>query len=139
MPSHVRRFGTPWTAAYQASLSSTIFQSLLKLMSIELVMTSNHLILCCPLYLLLQSFPESGSFPVSQLFTSGGQSIGASASTLVSPSNEYSGFISFRIGWFDLLAVQGTLKSLLQHHSLKASILQPFLLSRSFTHILCNN
>ena len=70
----------------------------------------------------LLSFPESGSFPVSQLFTSGGQSIGVSASAC--PSNEYSGFISFRIDWFDLFAVQGTLKSLLQHHGSKASILQ---------------
>ena len=70
----------------------------------------------------LQSFPASGSFPVSQLFPSGGQSIGGSASA-VSPSNEYSGLISFRIDWFDLLAVQGTLKSLLQHHSSKATIL----------------
>ena len=71
----------------------------------------------------LQSFPASGSFPVSQFFTSGGQSIGASAST-ISPSNEYSGLTSFRMDWLDLLAVQGTLKSLLQHHSSKASILQ---------------
>ena len=73
----------------------------------------------------LQSFPASRSFPVSQLFTSGGQSIGASVlSSSISPSNEYSGLISFRMGWLDLLAVQGTLKSLLQHHSSKASILQ---------------
>ena len=71
----------------------------------------------------LQSFPATGSFLISRLFPSGGQSIGASDSTL-SPSNEYSGLISFRIDWFDLLAVQGTLKSLLQHHSMKASILQ---------------
>ena len=73
----------------------------------------------------LQSFPASGSFPMSQLFISGGQSIGASVlSSSISPSNEYSGLISFRMGWLDLLAVQGTLKSLLQHHSSKASILQ---------------
>ena len=76
---------------------------------------SSHLLLLC-----VQSFPASGSFPVSQLFTSGGQSIGVSASAC--PSNEYSGFISFRIDWFDLLEVQGTLKSLLQHHNSKASI-----------------
>ena len=72
----------------------------------------------------LQSLPASGSFPVSQLFTSGGQSIGVSFSFNISPSNEYSGLIFFRIDWFDLLAVQGTLKSLLQHYSLKASILR---------------
>ena len=72
----------------------------------------------------LQSFPASVSFPVSQFFASGGQSIGVSASIFISPSNEYSGLISFRIDWLDLLAVQGTLKSLLQHHSSKASILQ---------------
>ena len=75
-----------------------------------------------PFFSHLQSFPASGSFPMSQLFTSGGQSIGASFS--ISPSNEYSGLICFRIYWFDLLAVQGTLKSLPQHHSSKASILQ---------------
>ena len=71
----------------------------------------------------LQSFPALGSFPVSQLFTSGSQSIGVSASTSVSPSNEYSGLISFRMDWLDLLAVQETLKSLFQHHSSKASVL----------------
>ena len=71
-----------------------------------------------------QSFPASGSFPMSQFFTSGGQSIVASASASVSRSNEYSGLISFRIDWFDLLAVQGTLKSILQHYNLKASVLQ---------------
>ena len=109
-------FMTLWTAACQVSLSFTICRSLLRLMSIELVMLSNHLILCYPL-LFLQSFPSSGSFPVSQLFTSGGQYIS------ISSSNEYSGFISFSIDWFYLLGVQGTLKSLLQHHNLKASIL----------------
>ena len=105
--SCVQLFVTPWTAAHQASLSFTISRSLLKLMSIESVMPSNHLILCCPFLLLPSISPASGSFPMSQLFTSGGQSIGASAS----------------IDWFGLLAVQGTLKSLLQHHSSKASIL----------------
>ena len=94
-------------------------QSLLKLMSIESVMPSNHLISVVPFSSCLQSFPASESFPMSQFFTSGGQSTGAS----VSASNEYSGLISFRIEWLDLLAVQGTLKSLLQHHSSKASIL----------------
>ena len=77
---------------------------------------------CHPFSSCLQSFPASGSFPMSQLFTSGGQSIGVSASTSVLP--EYSGLISFRMDWLDLLAIQGTLKSLLQHHSLKASILR---------------
>ena len=79
----------------------------------------------CPLSSLsrLQSFPASGSFPMSQFFTSGGKNIGIS-SLSISPSNEYSGLISFRMDWLDLLAVQGTLKSLLQHHSSKASILQ---------------
>ena len=91
-------------------------------MSIESVMPSNHLIFCCPLC--PQSFPASGSFQMSQLFTSGGQSIG-SFSFSISPSNEHPGLISFRMDWLDLLAVQGTLKALLQHHSSKASILQP--------------
>ena len=113
---------SPWTRARQASLPFTIFQSLLKLMSIESVMPSNHHgILCRPL-LLLQSFPGSGSFPMSQLFTWGGRSIGASASATILPMNL--GLISFRIDWFDLLAVQDTLKSLLQHYSSKASILR---------------
>ena len=115
---------TPWTAAYQVSLSFTISQSLLKPMSIELwcyLIISSSIIpfSSCP-----QSFPASGSFPMSQFFTSGGQSIVASASASVSRSNEYSGLISFRIDWFDLLAVQGTLKSILQHYNLKASVLQ---------------
>ena len=94
--------------------------SMLKLMFIELVMPSKHLILCHSLLLLPSIFSTSGSFPMSQLFASGGQSIGASASASILPK---SGLISFRIDWFDLLAVQGTLKSLLQHHSSKASIL----------------
>ena len=104
----------PWTVAHQASLSFTISWSLLKLMSIESVMLSIHLILCRLLLSCPQSFLASGSFPVSQLFTSGGQSIGVSASASL---------ISLRMDWLDLLAVQGTLKSLLQHHSSKASIL----------------
>ena len=98
----------------------TLSQSFLKFMSTESVMPSNHLILCRPLLLLPSIFPSIRSFPVSQFFTSGGQSIGASA---ISPSNEYSRLISFRIDWFDLLTVQGTLKSLFQHHSSKASII----------------
>ena len=96
-----------------------------KLISIEMVMPSNHLL--CPPFLLLPSiFPSIRVFPVSQLFTSGGQSIG-SFSFNISPSNEHPGLISFRMDWLDLLAVQGTLKSLLQNHSSKASILQCYL------------
>ena len=95
---------------------------LIKLMYMESVMPSNHLILCRPFSSHLQSSPASGSFPVSQFFASGGQRIGISAS-VISPSSEYSGLISFRMDWLDLLAVQGTLKSLLQHHSAKASTL----------------
>ena len=120
MPSSLR---PPWTAACQVSLSITNSQSLLKLTSIALVMPSNHLILCHPLSSHLQSFPALRSFPVSQFFTSCGQNIG-SFNFSISPSNEYSGMISFRINSFDLLAVQRTLKSLLQHHSSKASVLQ---------------
>ena len=118
--SNVQLFATLWTAACQASLSFTISQNFLKLMSIESVMPSNHLILCCPLLLLLPIFssirfssesachirwPKYWSFTFS-----------------ISPSNEYSGLIL--ISWFDLLAFQGTVKSLLQHHSSKASVLQ---------------
>ena len=101
--SHVRLFATPWTAARQASLSITNSQSLLKLMSIESVMPSNHLILCCPL--LLTSFPASGSFPMSQLFSSGGQSIGISASTSVLPMNIQDWFPSGLIGLNSLQSV----------------------------------
>ena len=122
--SHVQLFATPWTAACQSSLSITNSQSLLKLMSMESVISSNHLILCHPALhhppLLLPSiFQVSESFLMNQFFTSSGQSIGASAFS-ISPSNEYSGLIAFRMDWLDLLAVQGTLKSLLQHHSSKA-------------------
>ena len=99
----------------------TISQSLLRLMSMESVMPSNHLILCRPLLLLPSIFPSIRVFLMSQLFESGGQSTGVHFS--ISPSNAYSGLISFRTDWFDYLAVQGTLKSLLQHHSSKASIL----------------
>ena len=119
--SHVPPFATPWTAAHQASLSITNSQSLLKLMSIELVMLSNHLILCCPL-LLLSCFPIIRVFP-SELALYIRWPKDWSFSFSISPSNEYSGLISFRIDWMDLLAVQGTLKSLLQHHSWKASVL----------------
>ena len=109
---------TPWTAACQASLSITTSQSLLKLMSIKMVMPSNHLILCRSLLLLPSIFPSTGSFPGSQFFASGGQSIGVSASTSVLPMNIQD---RFPLG---LTNFQGTLKSLLQHHGSKASILQ---------------
>ena len=118
--SPVRLFATPWTAAHQASLSIINCQSLPKPMSIELVMPTNHLILCRTLFLLPSIFPSIRVFPMSQLFTSGVQSIGVSALASVLPMNTQD--------WsplgLDLLAVQGTLKSLLQHHSSKASILQ---------------
>ena len=113
---------TPWAAVHQASMSITNFQSLLKLMSVESVMPSNHLILCHPLFL-----PPS-IFPIIRVFSS--KSVPCirrpkywSFSFSIDPSNEYSGLISFRMDWLDLLAVQGTLKSLLQYHSSKASIL----------------
>ena len=106
---------------WKASLCFTVSQSLLKLMPVESMMPSNHLILCLPLLLLPSIFPSIRVFLTSQLFTSGGQSIGASASASVLPMNIQ---VSFRIDWFDLLAFQGTLKSLVQHHNSKASILQ---------------
>ena len=117
--SRVQLFATPWTAAHQASLSSTISQSLFKFTSIESVLLSNHLILYCPLLLLPSIFPsiralQSGlhiKWPKYWSFT-------------ISPTYEYSWLISFRIDWFDLPEAQRTLKSLLQHHSSKASILE---------------
>ena len=114
---------TPWTAAGQASLSITNSRSLLKLMSIELVMPSNHLILCHPLLFLLFIFPSIRVFSNESVFRIRWPKCG-SFSFSISPSNEYSGLISFRIDLFDLLAVQATLKSLLQHHSSKSSILR---------------
>ena len=124
--SPVRLFVTPWSASRQASQSITNSKIFLKLMSIESVMSSNHLILCCPL--LPSIFPSirvffSGSilpirWPKYRSFTFN-----------ISPSNEYLGLISFRMDWLDLLVVQGTLKSLLQHHSSKASILQHLVFS----------
>ena len=111
---------TPWTAARQASLSITNSLSLSKLMSIESVIDSNHLILYCPLLLLPSIFPSIRVFSSeSALYIRWPKYWSFS----ISPSDEYSGLNSFRIDWFDLLAVQGTLKSLFQHHSLKASIL----------------
>ena len=119
--SHVWLFATPWTAACQASLSITDSQSLLKLMFIESSMLSNHLILCRPLLL-----PPSTSIRVfsNELVLCIRWPKYWSFSFTISPCNEYSGLISFRMDWFDLLVVQGTLKSLLQHHSSKASIHQ---------------
>ena len=120
----VQRFATPWIAAHQASLSITNSQSLLKLMPIESVMPSSHLILCRPLLLLppippsIRVFSNESTLPMrwpkywSFCFS-------------ISPSNEHPGLISFRMGWLDLLAIQGSLKSLLQHHSSKASIFWP--------------
>ena len=114
---------TPWPAAHQASLSFTISRSLLRLMSIESVMPSNHLILCHPLLLLPSIFPSIRVFfDDSALHIKWPKYWSFSFS--ISPSNEYSGLISFWIDWLDLLAVQGTLKSLLQYNSSKASILR---------------
>ena len=116
-------FATPWTAAHQASLSITKSWSLLKLMSIESVMPSNHLILCCPLLLPPSIFPSIRVFSKESVLPIRWPK-NWSFSFSISPSSEYLGLISFRMDWFDLLAVQGTLKSLLQHHSSKASILR---------------
>ena len=114
---------TPWIAAWQASLSITDSQSLLWLMSIELVMPSNHLILCCPLLLPPSIFPSIRVFS-SEVVLHIRWPKNWSFSFSINPSNEYSGLISYKIDWLDLLAVRGTLKRLLQHHSSKASILQ---------------
>ena len=121
--SRVWLFATPWTAAWQASLSITNSQSLLKLMSIESVMSSDHLILCHPLLLPPSIFPHIMVFSNESVLCIRWPKYW-SLSFSVSASNGYSGLISFRMDWLDLLAVQGILKSLLQHHSLKASILQ---------------
>ena len=117
-----RLFVTPWTTAYKASLSITNSRSLLKLMSIESVMPSNHLILCHPLLLLPSIFPSIRVFSNESILLIKWPKHW-SVSFSISSSSEYSGLISFRMDWLDLLAVQGTLKSLLQHHSSKASIL----------------
>ena len=116
-------FATPWTTAHQASLSFTSSQSLLKLMSIELVMESNHLILCHSLLLLPSIFPSIRVFSTGLVLHIRWPKYW-SFSFNISPFNEYSGLISFRIDWIDLLGVQQTLKSLLQYHSSKASIFQ---------------
>ena len=120
--SRVRLFVTPWIAAHQVSLSITNSRSLLKLMSIESVMPSNHLILCHPLLLLPSIFPRIRVFSNESALCMRWPDYW-SFSFSISPSKEYSELISFRMNWLDLLAVQGTLKSLLQHHSSKASIL----------------
>ena len=120
--SHVQLLVTPWTAAHQASLSITNSQSWLKLMSIKLVMPSNHLILCCLLLLLPSIFPSIRAFS-NELALCIRWPEYWSFSFSISPSNEYSGLISLRMDWLDIFAVQGTLKSLYQHHSSKASIL----------------
>ena len=120
-PSVVSDSATLWTATHQASLSFTNFQHLLKLMSIEWVMPSNHLILCHPLFLLASVFPSIRVFSNESVLCIRWPKYW-SFSFSIRSSNEYSGLISFRMDWLDLLAVQGTLKSLLQHHSSKASI-----------------
>ena len=121
--SLVRLFATPWTAVRQASLSITNSHSLLKRMSIESVMPSNHLILCRPLLLLPLILPSIRVFSNESVLHSRWPKYW-SFTFSISPSNKYSGLISFRMDWLDLLAVQGTLKSLLQHCSSKASVLQ---------------
>ena len=120
--SRVRFFVTPWTAARQASLSITNSRSLLRLMSIELVMPSNHLIFCHPLLLLPPIFPSIRVFSNESVLCIRWPKYW-SFSFNISPSNEHSGLISFRMHWLDPLAVQGTLKSLLQHHSSYESVI----------------
>ena len=124
---------TPWTAAHQASLSFTVSRSLLKLMSIESVMPSNHLILCYPLLLLPSVFPSIRVFSNESVLCLRWPKYW-SFSFNISPSNEYSGLISFRMDWFDLLAILGTLKSLIQHHSSKASIRRSAFFIVQFSH-----
>ena len=129
--SHVRLFVTPWTVTLQASLSFTISQSLLKLKSFESVMPFNHLIFFCPLLLLPSIFPSIRVFSNELALRIRWPKYWSFS---ISPSNECSGLISFRVDWFDLLDVQGTLKSLLQQHNLKASVLQ---LSVFFMVLMC--
>ena len=124
MLRYVQLFATPWTAACQAYLSITNSWSLLKLTSIESVMPSNHLIPCCPLLLSPSIFPSIKVYSSESVLCIRWPKYW-SFSFSISSSSEYSRLISFRMHWFDLLGVQGTLKSLLQQHSSKASILQP--------------
>ena len=133
--SCVRLFATQWTAARQVSLSITNSRSLLKFMSIESVMPSSHLILCRPLLLSPSIFPSIRVFSNESVLHIRWPKYW-SFSFSISPPKEYSGLVSFRMDWVDLLAVQGTLKSLLQHHSSKASILQhsAFFISNSHIH-----
>ena len=121
--SHVQLFASPWTAAHQASLSITNSRSPPKPMSIESVMPFNHLIFCCPLLLLPPIFPSIRVFSNESALCIRRPKY-CSFSFNISPFNEHPGLISFRMNWLDLLAVQGTLKNLLQHHSSKVSILQ---------------
>ena len=132
LPSCVRLFATPWTAARQACLSFTISQSLLKFMSIEMMMLSNHLILCHPRLLLSSMFPSIRVFSSESAVCIRWPKYW-SFSFSISPSSGYSGLISFSINWFDLLVVQETLESLLQHHNSKLQFFstQPSLLSSS--------
>ena len=137
MLSHVWLFATPWTVAHQASLSITNSWSMLKLMSIDLVMPSNRLILCHPLLCPPSIFPSIRVFSNESVLHIMRPKYW-SFSFSINPSNEYSELISFRMDWFDLLAHQGTLKILLQHHSLKASILWPsafFIVQRSHPYM----
>ena len=135
--SHVRLFVTPWTVAHQASLSITSSQNLLKLMPIQSVMPSNHLSLCHPLLFLPSVFPSIRVFSNESVLHIRWPKYW-SFSFCISPSNEYSGLISLRIDLLDLLAVQGALKSLLQHHSSKASILFNSIINSGISHdVLC--
>ena len=127
--SHIHLSATPWSAIHQASLSNINTQSLLTLMSIKSVMLSHPVV---PFSFCLQPIQASGSFLMSQFFTLGGQSIRVSCS--ISPSKEYSRMISFKINWFDVLAVQGTLKSLLQHHSSKHQLFSTQLFMVQLSH-----
>ena len=134
-------FSTPWTAARQASLSFTISRSLLKLKSIESVMPSNHLIFCCPLLLLPSIFPSIRVFSNESALHIRWRKYW-SFSFSISPFNGYSRLISFRIDWFNLLSVQGTLKSLLQHHSSKTPVLQHsafFMVQLSYPYMTTGN
>ena len=132
--SHVRLFATPWTVTCQDSLSVTTSQSSPKLMSIELVMPSNHLILRGPLLLLPSIFPSIRVFSNESVLLIRWPKYWSFSFNL-SPSSEHPGLIYFRMDWLDLLAVQGTLESLLQHHSSKASIFGAQLSSQSNSHI----